>query len=307
MCYSAEILADYRRYVRMFGAQMSLREFAQLYFERTRDSNMRIPKGMDKAFEEPQSDEEHEIRTLIDRFDADEKTRLEQEVFKQRARLVKAKADLTVKQTKSALESQRIATAKIDDVMRKIADLGRTAPRDRDSRIYPGWYAPVLIVQDGRRIVVPMRYRCRLPGWTEQMEKDKPGTYNARRNNLKRVWGKLFGFQHGIMVVSRFYENVKRDGPNVVLRFDPSPAQDMLVACLWSLTPIPDAADLWSFAAITDEPPPEVAAAGHDRCIVPIKPENVEAWLNPDPKNLDALYAILDDRSRPYYEHQLAA
>ena len=62
-----------------------------------------------------------------------------------------------------------------------------------------------------------------------------------------------------------------------------------------------------SFAAITDEPPPEVAAAGHDRCIVPIKPENVDAWLQPDASNLQALYAILDDRARPYYEHRLAA
>lgn len=62
-----------------------------------------------------------------------------------------------------------------------------------------------------------------------------------------------------------------------------------------------------SFAAITDDPPEEVAAAGHDRCIVPIKPENVDAWLQPDPSNLDAQDAILDDRERPYYEHRLAA
>ena len=62
-----------------------------------------------------------------------------------------------------------------------------------------------------------------------------------------------------------------------------------------------------SVAAITDDPPAEVAAAGHDRCIIPIKPENIDAWLNPDPKNLAALYAILDDRERPYYEHRLAA
>jgi putative SOS response-associated peptidase YedK len=64
---------------------------------------------------------------------------------------------------------------------------------------------------------------------------------------------------------------------------------------------------LYSFAAITDEPPPEIAAAGHDRCIIPIKRENVDAWLQPDPGNLAALYAILDDRDRPYYEHRLAA
>lgn len=30
MCYSAQIVADYRKYVRMFGAHMSIREFAQL-------------------------------------------------------------------------------------------------------------------------------------------------------------------------------------------------------------------------------------------------------------------------------------
>lgn len=77
--------------------------------------------------------------------------------------------------------------------------------------------------------------------------------------------------------------------------------------CLWSRWTAPGEPDLLSFAAITDEPPPEIAAAGHDRCIIPIKPENVDAWLNPDRSNLEAMYAILDDRDRPYYEHRLAA
>ncbi len=81
----------------------------------------------------------------------------------------------------------------------------------------------------------------------------------------------------------------------------------MLVAGLWSHWPGEGEPALYSFAAITDEPPAEVAAAGHDRCVIPIKPENMDAWLSPDPKNLGALYAILDDRERPYYEHRLAA
>ncbi len=93
---------------------------------------------------------------------------------------------------------------------------------------------------------------------------------------------------------------------NVVLEFRPQPKQEMLVACLWSHWEEGEE-ELNSFAAITDEPSPEIAAAGHDRCIIPIKPENVDAWLNPDPKNLEAQYAILDDRARPYYEHRLAA
>ena len=66
-------------------------------------------------------------------------------------------------------------------------------------------------------------------------------------------------------------------------------------------------ADLLSFAAITDEPPSEIAAAGHDRCIIPIKLENIDARLNPDASDLAAMYAILDDREHPYYEHRLAA
>jgi putative SOS response-associated peptidase YedK len=81
----------------------------------------------------------------------------------------------------------------------------------------------------------------------------------------------------------------------------------MLVACLWSRWSAPGEPELLSFAAITDEPPPEVAAAGHDRCIIPIKPENVDVWLNPDPKRLADMYAILDDRERPYYENRMAA
>ncbi|MCW8807511.1 MAG: SOS response-associated peptidase, partial [Rhodanobacter sp.] len=191
---------------------------------------------------------------------------------------------------------------------------------DRDARIFPGSYAPVMIEQEGRRIVVPMRYQCRLPGWNEATERKYPGTYNARRDKLEESWGKLFGHRHAILILTRFYENVSRhkmEGrelaagekeENIVLEFDPQPPQEMLVACLWNISKGADGgADLFSFAAITDEPPPEVAAAGHDRCIIPIKPEHVDAWLNPDPGNLAALYAILDDRARPYYEHRLAA
>jgi len=81
----------------------------------------------------------------------------------------------------------------------------------------------------------------------------------------------------------------------------------MLVACLWSRWSLNGEPDLLSFAAITDEPPPEVAAAGHDRCIIPIKPENVDAWLSPQASDLATLHAILDDRQRPYFEHRLAA
>lgn len=68
-----------------------------------------------------------------------------------------------------------------------------------------------------------------------------------------------------------------------------------------------DEPGLLSSAAITDDPPPANEAAGNDRCIIRIEPENIGAWPKPTAPSLDAMYAILDDRGPPYYEHKLVA
>lgn len=319
MCYSAQIRADYRDYTRLFGAHLSIKEFVKLFYGR-QEAKLKIPKALEAAFErDATTPEELEIRGLIEAFKADRAMALEQELFAQRKRLADAERTLQTKQTKSALDSQRIATAKISKVRLDLEDLRRTELLDRDSRIFPGVYAPVMVVRDGQKVVLPMRYQCRPAGRPASYDVQYPGTYNARRDNLERFWRGHFGVTHGIMIVNAFYENVKRHDmehrelapdekpENVVLEFKPSPPQDMLVACLWSHWTQDGVPDLLSFAAITDEPPPEVAAAGHDRCIIPIKPEHVDAWLNPDPSNLKALYDILDDRAPAYYEHRLAA
>jgi putative SOS response-associated peptidase YedK len=307
MCYSAQIKSDYLRFVRQWGATLSLREFVDVFWRRTTDTKVKIPKAMQALFASPRSDDELRIAALIDEFATAERARFEQELFVQRKRLANAERTLLSRTTKAATESQRIATDKIARAMEKLADLRRSEPNDEDSRIFPGWYAPVMISENGQRVIKPMRYQCRPAGKPASHDAKFPGTYNARRDSLDGFWKGLFGHTHGLLVVSRFYENVARDGKNVVLEFDPRPGQDMLVACLWSRWTAPGEPDLLSFAAITDEPPPEIAAAGHDRCIVPIKAGNVDAWLNPDPRNLAALYAILDDRERPHYEHRLAA
>jgi hypothetical protein len=60
---------------------------------------------------------------------------------------------------------------------------------------------------------------------------------------------------------------------------------------------------LLSFATIIESAPAEVQAAGQDVCPVVIKQENVNAWLNPDPTDLAASFAILEDRPAVSYEH----
>ncbi|CAE6700670.1 hypothetical protein R69927_03261 [Paraburkholderia domus] len=64
MCYSAQIEADYKKYIKMFGAVMSIREFAELYWEHG-GRNLKAPMAMEAVFSHAQADNERRIQTLI--------------------------------------------------------------------------------------------------------------------------------------------------------------------------------------------------------------------------------------------------
>jgi putative SOS response-associated peptidase YedK len=318
MCYSAECWTLYKSYIDEFGADIDIREFWQVYLDRDEKYRIRhklsdghkIPKGMDLNFLPPKSELERKIQGLISEWNGRKLAESEVELAAQEARLAAAEAKLAVKETKTALNEQRIAGNKIKQMRRWIEDAKRTRHEpEKDDRIFPDWYAPVLIVENGRKVVRPMRYHCRPAGMDASIDRTKTGqvsgTYNARRDNLTRFWRNQFGYTHGLMLAETFYENVDDGkGGSKEIQFRPRTGETMYVACLYShwTDPAGKEPDLWSFAAITDEPEPEVAAEGHDRTIINIKPEHVDAWLNPDPNNLQALFDIFDDRRHPYYE-----
>lgn len=323
MCYSAQIWADFRKYER-FGGTLNIKEFTKLAgWTRRKGTWVKVvPKAMRNAMTDA-TNGLLPLETVEAAREADKESiaLIAAEIGVQEARLAEANAKLaSAKPTKKAENDRRVATNKIAAGRQKLDDLASPAPADGIDRVWPGHFAPVLIrdPQTGDRMVVPMRYRCRLPGWTEADELAKPGTYNARRDKLATVWRMVFGYNHGIMVVSRFYESVhlhdlqhrplapgERE-QNVELMFTPQTGQDLLVACLWTYVEGDDEQPgFYSFAAITDDPPPEVAAAGHDRCLVPIREQNIDAWLNPDSADVAAQLAILDDPERPYYDHEI--
>lgn len=310
MCYSAQLHEAYEKFVKAWGATLSLPEFMRLYGYRAEDRRIRIPRAVDRWFDAPKSDDEGRIRALIDEFDKAEAMRLESELFAQKTRLNKAARALETKVTKRAQEDVRIAGNKIEAATEKLADLRRDDVQPRDRRFFPGWYVPVLIVEGGQPKLVPMRYQCRLAGKPAFYDTKFPGTYNARRDNLEGFWKAQFGHTHGLVIADIFFENVEGpDGKNQVLRFRPRTGEPLYIACLWSrwIDPKGELPDLLSFAAVTDDPEPEVAAAGHDRTIINIKPEHVDEWLRPNEKDLAAMYAIFDDKQHPYYEHRIAA
>ncbi len=79
----------------------------------------------------------------------------------------------------------RVAGNKIKQAERKLQDLRRSEAKPEDGRIWLGEYASV-VVQDGERLVRPMRYQCRMPGCTPEIERKFAGTYNARRDSLDK-------------------------------------------------------------------------------------------------------------------------
>lgn len=307
MCYSALVEADYRNYLRMTGAEMDLDQFLEIFTNRTEDRTVRIPRALERAFDEPRTPRERDIRAAIDTWRQAEGTRLEKELFAQRKRLADAERKLAVKPTQAAQESRRIASNKIAQAMARLPLVRGTAPHENDARIFPMSWAPVVMDVRGRKLVRLARYHCRQADQRADVDRRFPGLYNARRDNLTKFWRGQFGHTHAVMLVHSFFENVERDGTNHVLQFVPRPPQAMYVACLTSTWKGPDGRELLSCAAITDEPPDEVRSAGHDRIIVNLLPGNVDRWLTPGGRSVDELQQILSERQRPYYEHRIAA
>lgn len=325
MCYSAQIWTDFRKYQR-FGGKLDIKGYTALAGWTRRQGNWIkvVPKAMRRSMLDARA-LAPELAAIAAAANEESVASVLEEMAVQRARQGEARAKLaSSKPTKKAESDLRVSGNKIEAAQRKLDEMAAPASADGVDRIWPGHFAPVLIrdPETNERRIVPMRYRCRLPGWDAAKEIEKPGTYNARRDSLSTVWRRVFGVYHAVMVVDRFYESVllheSQQRPlapgereqKIEIEFKPQTGEELLVACLWTYTE-PSAEDpgFYSFAAITDHPPPEVARAGHDRCIVSIKEEDLDAWLNPTASTPVELQAILDrgEAVRPYFEHQLSA
>jgi putative SOS response-associated peptidase YedK len=316
MCYSAQVVQDLKKLFRELQVFMDYEEAERIFLLRLDDPTVNISKGFEANFDDPKNEIERRIKAAIDEHRSRTGTKLEKELFTQRTRLVNAERSLKTKETKKAREDVRIATAKIVALSKKLSSLRSTELTLDDRRVFPMVYGGVIVRRDGKNWLTPMRYFCRPTGKPALYDKQFPGLYNARRDNLERFWRGQFGQHHAIAVVESFFEWVsahkkeKRDlapgekEKSIELQFKPNPPRPMLVACLWSHWTDPKLPYVNGFAAITDEPPAEVASAGHDRCIVNIKPENVDAWLTPQGRSTAELQSILSDRETPYYENE---
>ena len=331
MCYSALVEADLQILERTEPVAVDLSAFEAM-FEARLSMKIDIPKALETNFNLPRSPQERRIRELIETYKNQAEVNYTTDIVKYQERLADAERRLAKRTSKTGLEDQRKAAEGISWCEHKIRELSRVERKENDSRIYPRWYAPVIVMEGHERVIRPMRYLCRPENMPEAMfspeykrvvpfELAREGCYNARRDNLERFWRNQFTVKHGYMVIHSFFENVElhkyehreldvangEKSKNLIIHFNPRAQEPMKVACLWAHIERDGGYPLESFAAITDEPPPEVAAAGHDRCLIPLATPSIEAWLHPTDGSFEEMYAALDNRVRPFYDHRLAA
>lgn len=309
MCFSAQIEMQFDEYVKMTGAEIDYDQFKEIYGAGVSDASIKPIRALDLRFARPKNAAELELRNLVMQLRAVRIAKLDEKIKEQRELLAAAQAKMATKPTKAAAKDLEVKPRNIKGFENRKELLQKWEPTVRDDRVYSFESAPIVMMVDGKPKVRLARYHCRQNGMPASIDKEKDGLYNARRNNLDRWWRNEFGSTHALLLVRSFYENVRdAENKNKLLHFTPNPAGLMLIACVYSVWQDPAGGrPLLSFAAVTDEPPPEVKAAGHDRMIINIQPENVHRWLTPEGRSDDELQAILSDRQRPYYAHEVLA
>lgn len=315
MCFSAMIRQDLKKLSR-YCPQVDFGQIEMTFARRLENPKFyKIPRAFEANFESPTTPEQVRIKTLIDEHRSRVASELEAELFKQKTRLVEAERHIREKQaankapTKKALKDQEVATDKVESLRVKLSDLTRTETKPRDARIFPHHFAPIIVHENGSNRIVLARYLLRRRGAPATFDAQfNSSLYNSRRDNLEKFWKTEFGKAHALALVDSFFENVEgKNGANQVLHFTPDTDRPMHIACLFSQWGDLSQDGFYSFSAITDEPPDEVRAAGHDRCIVNLEEDAIAEWLSPEGKSFLELQAILDRKERPFYEHEVLA
>lgn len=89
----------------------------------------------------------------------------------------------------------------------------------------------------------------------------------------------------------------------ISIEFAPKEDMEMLAPTIISQ----NEAGEFGFAIVTNDPPFEVARAGHDRCPIFLTREAAKKWLSPHGKTKDEMIEVLSDIIAPVFQHQIAA
>jgi putative SOS response-associated peptidase YedK len=302
------IEADLRKQEKMFGVKVDWSSFDEAFNIRTKYPHAMIPSGLDSYIIQ------NAETPLQKRLAKMAKAHYQAEIEKFSAKLKKYEQD--VKDFEMKIKSG----SKIADLEGKLEKRKATVQWHKDKieyyekieetgapRVFPNFYAPVIVEEGKEKLIRLMRYHL-CPKNGKELNAFKYNLFNARRDRLldSRTWKPVFGKQHAIFPFYRFYESVAgENGESKIIYFEPKDQDIMWSAAIYEESKISSGL-LRSFAAITDEPPPEVAAAGHDRCPVFLSEDKFETWLNPGGISKEELVELLSYVVPTYFLHEAA-
>jgi putative SOS response-associated peptidase YedK len=274
MCYSAMVDASVKALSIRFQARIDTEAFRRHEQDRLAGSGFKSFRGFETALDDDQGLE------LLSRRKEREWADLRARLDEQKLRLSRAEIRFQMKATKTLANEIRIAGGKIRAIEQQLVELDGPIPMQE--RVFPRIFAPLLVWERGQRVLRPFRYHLRPAGEREEFDRQFDGTYNVRRDRLKEVrwWKSLYGKRHGLLVMRRFFEHVPAAGGGTrVLGFYEESENELLVPCLQDRNEEGDF-PFESFALITDDPNPEVLAAGHDRTPLVLPEEAIDPWLD---------------------------
>jgi len=91
---------------------------------------------------------------------------------------------------------------------------------------------------------------------------------------------------------------------NIIIEFRAESSQNFMVPVIFNQDPA-GRSPYKGFALVTDTPPPEVRAAGHDRCPVILSKEAMTHWLEPGGLSFQQLDEILGQKLSFVFQHCL--
>jgi putative SOS response-associated peptidase YedK len=176
-----------------------------------------------------------------------------------------------------------------------------------DGRVFSNYLAPIIVEENGERLIQDMRYRVRPAGSLTEIP-NKFNVFNARLDSLetRQTWMPLFLKRHGLVPMTGFFEWVEDEKQKKkLIKFLPEGRDFMWAPVLWDEWISPDKKTAFrSFAIITDDPPEEILKMGHDRCPIFLRENEINHWLNPKELTIKSAYEILSHREDVYYAYQ---
>lgn len=311
MCYSALIEANVRKLESDFGAYIDIESYIDAFVLREKYKLANIPAGIDSYFlQNAKTADEKKLAKMARAHYDGEIQKIEGKIEKYSRDVEEAQAKIKAKpdQSKGARKTVESKSKSIEKLKMQLEHY-TNIEESGAPRIFPLFYTPAIVQEKKQKKIKLFRYQL-LQKSGKELTPFKYNLFNARRDNIResRVWKSLFGKQHALFPFLRFYESVEgEDGEAQQIFFQPDNHEYMWAAAIYEECKTGVPKTLRSLAAVTDEPPPEVSEAGHDRCPAFLEMDAMEKWLLPGKSSKEELFDLLDQKVETYFDHTLVA